>query len=84
MQQKVFHNQTLDCLFCQELSDRQSEQVRGGDGCIAWSIGFADVVRPSTSKAPDAIYFETTADRSPTGLTAVTEKNPRIRSVVPM
>lgn len=39
-----------------ELDNEQAEKISGGssndcssDGCIAWSIGFADVVRPSSS-----------------------------------
>ena len=40
----------------QELDDEQAEKISGGDcdqGCIAWSIGFADVVRPSSSNTPN-------------------------------
>lgn len=42
----------------QELDDAQAEKISGGDcnpDCIAWSIGFADVVRPSSSNAPRTV-----------------------------
>jgi hypothetical protein len=45
----------------QELDDKQAEKISGGcdeapgGGCIAWSIGFADVVRPSSSQASGTI-----------------------------
>lgn len=42
----------------QELDDEQAEKISGGDcdqGCIAWSIGFADVVRPSSSQPPNTV-----------------------------
>jgi hypothetical protein len=68
----------------QDLDERQSEKVMGGaEGCLAWSIGFSDVVRPNASNAPDAVYFETKG-RSATGVSAVLEHNPRITGVVPM
>lgn len=42
----------------QELDDQQAEKLSGGaEGCLAWSIGFSDVVRPSTSQAPSSITF---------------------------
>lgn len=40
----------------QELDDEQAEKLSGGDcypDCIAWSIGFADVVRPNSSNTPN-------------------------------
>jgi len=44
----------------QELDDQQAEKLSGGaEGCLAWSIGFSDVVRPSTSKAPSSFTFHT-------------------------
>jgi hypothetical protein len=43
----------------QEVDDKQAEKISGGshlpEGEIAWSIGFADVVRPSSSQAPGTI-----------------------------
>lgn len=42
----------------QELDDEQAEKISGGDcdqGCIAWSIGFADVVRPSSSQTSNTV-----------------------------
>ncbi len=39
----------------QELDDRQAEKLSGGaEGELAWSIGFSDVVRPSSSTAPNS------------------------------
>ncbi len=42
----------------QELDDRQAKKLSGGaEGCLAGSIGFSDVVRPSTSQAPSSFTF---------------------------
>jgi hypothetical protein len=38
----------------QEVDNKQAEKISGGSE-IAWSIGFADVVRPSSSQAPGTI-----------------------------
>ncbi|MBE9093928.1 hypothetical protein [Tychonema sp. LEGE 07203] len=40
----------------QELDDEQAENISGGDGgpgCLTCSIGLADVLRPSSSSAPN-------------------------------
>ncbi|MEG4828620.1 hypothetical protein QUA82_22790 [Microcoleus sp. F8-D3] len=43
----------------QELDDRQAEKLSGGaEGCLAWSIGFSDVVRPSTLKDSSSFTFD--------------------------
>ncbi|MBD6616454.1 hypothetical protein FNW02_11550 [Komarekiella sp. 'clone 1'] len=40
----------------QELDNKQAEKISGGsEGCLAWSIGFSDVVRPTSSQAPGTI-----------------------------
>ncbi|WP_424410585.1 hypothetical protein [Microcoleus sp.] len=42
----------------QELDAQQAENLSGGaEGCLAWSIGFSDVVRPSTSQASSSFTF---------------------------
>jgi hypothetical protein len=66
LQQRTHHlNKTEDfkMKICdlehgQELDDKQAQQIAGGaeaEGVIAWSIGFADVVRPSSSQASGTI-----------------------------
>lgn len=48
--------------LCQEIDDKQAAKIIGGDctpgeGCLAWSIGFSDVVRPSSSSLPGTIII---------------------------
>jgi hypothetical protein len=55
----------------QELDDEQAAKISGGDcnpDCIAWSIGFADVVRPSSSSNPKTVPI---AESSISGATIV-------------
>lgn len=46
----------------QELNDQQAAKISGGDctpgeGCLASSIGFSDVVRPGSSRVPGTIII---------------------------
>lgn len=70
----------------QKLDDEQAEKISGGEieGCLAWSIGFADVVRPTQSQAPNTVTFETKYSSTKSVLT-IDEKNPLISivSIVP-
>lgn len=74
--------QIRDLELWQQLNDEQAEKISGGEieGCLAWSIGFADVVRPTQSKAPNTVTFETKYATTKSVL-AVDENNPLISIV---
>lgn len=41
----------------QELDDRTSETISGGEGCLAWSIRFGDVTRTPRHYSQSPIAF---------------------------
>lgn len=42
--------------LCKELDNKQAAIVSGGiEGCLAWSIGFSDVVRPTAAQPSGTI-----------------------------